>query len=187
MHAHTSKRLPALATAFACLFLTACSTTPTSAPVAPTAQAAPRPAPAPAPVVAAPQPAPAPAPAVVYTPAPAPIYSQQNYSPVQGQTISSPGLSALREGLAAFQKRDYRTAEAKLAQSQQQGLSQLEEVQQATKTQAFVYCLTKRTAKCEEAFTELLSLDRSYDLSGADRRNPAWAASFAKVKNRMRN
>jgi pyruvate/2-oxoglutarate dehydrogenase complex dihydrolipoamide acyltransferase (E2) component len=185
MHTHTSKRLPALATAIACLFLTACSTTPTSAPVAATAQAVPRPAPAPAPVVAAPQPAPAPA--VVYTPAPAPIYSQQNYSPVQGQTISSPGLSALREGLAAFQKRDYRTAEAKLAQSQQQGLSQLEEVQQATKTQAFVYCLTKRTAKCEEAFTELLSLDRSYDLSGADRRNPAWAASFAKVKNRMRN
>jgi hypothetical protein len=184
MFAFTPRRFAATATAGVGLFLAACSTTPTSSPVAPTAQTAPRPATAPAPVSVAPQPAPAPA--VVYAQAPAPVNIQQNAKPVQDQGISSPGLGALREGLAAYQKRDYRTAEAKLALSQAQGLSQLEEVQQATKTLAFVYCLTKRTVQCEEYFTELLSLDRSFDLSSAERRNPAWAASFAKVKNRMR-
>jgi hypothetical protein len=183
MFAFTFKHLPALATGLAAVFLAACNTLPAAAPAAPVAQDAPRPAPA-APVSVAGQPAPPPA--VVYTPAPATVVSSQKSSPVRVGTISSPGAGALRDGLAAFQKRDYRSAEAKLALSQEQGLSQLEEVQQAYKTQAFVYCLSKRTVKCEEAFTQLLSLDRSFDLSSAERRNPAWAASFARVKQRMR-
>ncbi len=183
MFAIATQRLPVLATAFSAVFLAACSSAPTATPVAPVARAA-APAPAAAPVYVTPQSAPPPV--VVYAPAPAPVVSMQPSSSVQAAPISSPGADALREGLAAFQKRDYRTAEAKLAQSQEQGLSQLNEVQQAYKTQAFVYCQSKRTVKCEEAFTELLSLDRTFELSSSERRNPAWASTFAKVKQRMR-
>lgn len=184
MNTSISKRSSALATLVACVLVSACGT-PAPAPVA---QAASRPAP-----VAAPAPIPAPAPVVVqsapppvvYAPAPAPVVIMEKLNPEPTGPISSPGAGALREGLAAFQKRDYRTAEAKLAQSQEQGLSQLNEVLQAYKTQAFVYCLSKRTAKCEEAFAEVLSLEPSFNLSSTER-NPAWSATFAKVKNRMR-
>lgn len=188
MFAFSHPYFPALTALCAAALLAGCGSTPTAAPAAPVAQATPRPAAAPAPasapVYVAPPAAPV-APPVVYTPPPAPVIIQQNASPAQGAPIASAGATALREGLAAYQKRDYRTAETKLAQSQEQGLSQFDEVVQATKTQAFIYCQSKRTAKCEEAFTELLSLEPTYNLSSSER-NPAWTATFAKVKNRMR-
>jgi hypothetical protein len=182
MLAPHSTRLAALVTVFSALLLAACST---PKPPAPAPQAAPRatPAPAPAPAAVVVQPAPPP---VVYAPAPAPVTITKKSEPTPSGPITSAGAAALREGIASYQKRDYRTAEAKLALSQQQGLSQLDDVLQAYKHQAFIYCLSKRTVKCEEAFTEALSLDRSFDLSSTERRNPAWAASFAKVRNRMR-
>jgi tetratricopeptide (TPR) repeat protein len=99
---------------------------------------------------------------------------------------ASPGADALREGLSAYQNGNYRLAESKLAESHRQGLTQLEEVQQAHKTQAFIYCNTKRSMECEEAFQEALSLDPSYELSASERKNRVWASTFARVKQRMR-
>lgn len=98
----------------------------------------------------------------------------------------SPGTDTLREGLAAYQKGNYRLAESKLSESLRQGLTQLEEVQQAHKTQGFIYCSTKRNLECEEAFQEALSLDPSYELTASERKNKRWASTFAKVKQRMR-
>jgi hypothetical protein len=59
-------------------------------------------------------------------------------------------------------------------------------VQQSHKTQAFIYCNTKRNLECEEAFQEALSPDPSYELSAAERKNRVWASTFARVKQRMR-
>jgi Tfp pilus assembly protein PilF len=107
--------------------------------------------------------------------------------PMQASAAStSPGAEALREGLAAYQKGNYRLAETKLSESHRQGLTQLEEVQQAHKTQAFIFCNTKRSVECEDAFQEALSLDPTYALSASERKNRVWASTFAKVKQRMR-
>ncbi|MGA8514550.1 MAG: tetratricopeptide repeat protein [Burkholderiaceae bacterium] len=99
---------------------------------------------------------------------------------------ASPGADTLREGVSAYQKGNFRLAESKLSESLRQGLTQLEEVQQAHKTQGFIYCSTKRSMECEEAFQEALSLDPSYELTASERKNKLWASTFAKVKQRMR-
>jgi tetratricopeptide (TPR) repeat protein len=105
---------------------------------------------------------------------------------VASAASTSAGAQALREGLAAYQKGNYRLAETKLRESNRQGLTQLEEVQQANKTLAFIYCNTKRFLECEEAFHEALSLDPTYELSAAERKNRRWASTFTKVKQRLR-
>ncbi len=161
------------------VLLAACaSQTPTPAPAP-----APAPVPAPAPAVVV---APAPAPAPVYvvpapTPAPAP-------SPVAAAPVvsgNSAGAPALNEGVAAFQKGEYRRAETKLAESQKLGLKYVDEIVRAHKTQAFLYCVTKRTAQCEKSFQSAFDIDSSFDLSRAERGHPVWGPVFAKVKKKQ--
>jgi hypothetical protein len=130
-------------------------------------------APAPAaPVVAAPaKPAPAPAPAPTPVPAPA--------------VVVSAGAGALNEGASAFQLGEYRRAETKLLESQKLGLNQSAEQVRAHKTLAFMYCVTKRTAQCEKSFQSAFDLDRSFELTRAERGHPVWGPVFAKVQKRQ--
>lgn len=169
---HRVSRL-ALAPLFAAVLLAACSSSKKQV-EAPVAVAAPAPAPVEAPP---PPPAPAPAPVVVAAAQPAP-------APAPAVATASPGAAALRDGVAAYQKGQYRTAEIKLAESQKLGLNYVDELLQAHKTQAFVYCQTRRYAQCEKSFDSALSLDNRFDLTRAERGNPAWAATFAKARKR---
>lgn len=150
--------------------LAACASTapvpahaPASAPVPAAAPAAP------APVIIAPPPAPAAAPAPA---APA----------VSGSSLGAP---ALNEGVAAFQKGEYRRAETKLAESQKLGLRYADEIVRAHKTQAFLYCVTKRTAQCEKSFQAAFEIDSKFDLSRAERGHPVWGPVFARVKKKQ--
>lgn len=150
---------------------------------------APEPTPAPAPAPAAVQavvvaPAPAPAPAPVYVaPAPAPAPAPVAAAPaVSG---NSAGLPALNEGVAAFQKGEYRRAETKLAESQKLGLKYVDEIVRAHKTQAFLYCVTKRAAQCEKSFQSAFDMDSNFDLARAERGHPVWGPVFAKVKKKQ--
>jgi hypothetical protein len=141
---------------------------------------APEPAPVPAPVAA--QAPAAPAPAVV-APAPTPAPAPVSAAPVvSGNSVGAP---ALNEGVAAFQKGEYRRAEAKLAESQKLGLKYVDEILRAHKTQAFLYCVTKRTAQCEKSFQSALDIDSGFDLSRAERGHPVWGPVFAKVKKKQ--
>jgi hypothetical protein len=135
----------------------------------------PAPAPAPPPVVEA---APAPAPAPVQAPAPAP-------APAAVVVATSPGALALNDGVAAFQKGEYRRAEAKLAESQKLGLTYSDEQQRAYKTQAFLYCVTKRTALCEKSFQSAFNINSAFELTRAERGHPVWGPVFAKVQKRQ--
>jgi hypothetical protein len=159
-----SARRTALVPLFATAVLAACASKPEPAP-----------APAPAPVVAA---APAPAPAAVQAPAPAP-------APVPVVVATSPGAIALNDGIAAFQKGDYRRAEAKLAESQKLGLNYSDEQQRAFKTQAFLYCVTKRTALCEKSFQSAFDINSAFELTRAERGHPVWGPVFAKVQKKQ--
>jgi hypothetical protein len=159
-----SARRSTLAPLFAAVVLAACASKPEPAP-----------APAPAPVVAA---APAPAPAPVPAPAPAP-------APAPVVVATSPGALALNDGIAAFQKGEYRRSEAKLAESQKLGLNYSDEQQRAYKTQAFLYCVTKRTALCEKSFQSAFDINSAFELTRAERGHPVWGPVFAKVQKKQ--
>jgi hypothetical protein len=159
-----SAHCAALAPLFAAIALVACASKPEPAPT-----------PAPPPVVAA---APAPAPAPVQAPAPAP-------APAPAVVATSPGAVALNDGVAAFQKGEYRRAEAKLAESQKLGLNYSDEQQRAYKTQAFLYCVTKRTALCEKSFQSAFNINSAFELTRAERGHPVWGPVFAKVQKKQ--
>ena len=97
----------------------------------------------------------------------------------------SAGVPALNEGVAAFQKGEYRRAETKLAESQKLGLKYADEIVRAHKTQAFLYCVTRRTAQCEKSFQAAFDIDKGFDLARAERGHPVWGPVFAKVKRRQ--
>lgn len=165
--AHAAHRLAtppwAVRAQFACCLaaalLSACASSPPPAPAAPPA------------VVAAP--APAPAPAEPPAPAPEPI------------AIASPGAAALNDGLTAFQSGEYRRAEVRLTESQKLGLHTPDEQLLAYKTQAFLYCITKRMALCEKAFQSAFSVSSTFDLTRAERGHPVWGPVFAKVQKKQ--
>lgn len=119
--------------------------------------------PAPAPVA----PAPAPAPVVAQPPAAAPVVASS---------------VALRDGVASFNSGDYKRAEAKLLESQKLGLVDRSEQLQAHKTKAFLYCVTRRAALCEKSFADAFAVDKTFDLTRAERGHPVWGPAFIKVK-----
>lgn len=96
----------------------------------------------------------------------------------------SAGAAALGQGIAAFNLGEYGVAERKLSESFKLGLSNTPDLLKGHKTQAFVYCVTARTAMCEKSFEAALNIDRKFALSAAERQQPAWNQVFAKVQKR---
>jgi hypothetical protein len=96
----------------------------------------------------------------------------------------SAGAAALRQGVAAFDLGEYRLAENKLAEGFKQGLTNTPDILRGYKTQAFVYCVTARTAQCEKSFDAAFGIDRKFNLSPSERQHPVWGPVFAKVQKR---
>lgn len=118
--------------------------------------------------------APPPAPVAPSAPAPAPVLP-----------AASPGGATLNDAMTAFQAGEYRRAETKLSESQKLGLNTPDEQQRAFKTQAFLYCITKRVALCEKAFQSAFGVNSAFDLTRAERGHPVWGPVFAKVQKRQ--
>jgi hypothetical protein len=96
----------------------------------------------------------------------------------------SAGAVALSEGVTAFNLGEYRLAETKLAESFSQGLGNTPDILRAYKTQAFVYCVTMRTAQCEKSFETAFGVDKRFDLTPGERQHPVWGPVFARVQKR---
>ncbi len=96
----------------------------------------------------------------------------------------SAGAAALREGTAAFERGEYGRAESKLVESFKLGLSNTPDLLRGLKTQAFVYCVTARTAKCEQSFAAAFGVDKKFNLTPNERQQPVWGPVFAKVQKR---
>jgi hypothetical protein len=107
-------------------------------------------------------------------------------SPASAPVLERPsaGAPALRQGVAAFDLGEYRLAENKLAAAFQQGLSNTPDILRGYKTQAFVYCVTARTALCEKSFAAAFSIDKKFNLTAGERQHPVWGPVFAKVQKR---
>jgi hypothetical protein len=90
----------------------------------------------------------------------------------------------LRQGIMAFDMGEYGRAEKKLTESFKLGLTNTPDLLKGYKTQAFVYCLTARTALCEKSFEAAFSVDRKFNLASSERPHPVWGPVFAKVQKR---
>jgi hypothetical protein len=91
----------------------------------------------------------------------------------------------LREGVRAFELGEYRRAELRLADGQKQGLNSVPEQLQAFKTQAFLFCITRRTAQCERAFESAFAVDKGFKLSAAEAGHPLWGPVYTRVQQRL--
>jgi hypothetical protein len=96
----------------------------------------------------------------------------------------SAGGAALRQGVAAFDLGEYGRAESKLKEGFKLGLTNTPDLLRGYKTQAFVYCITARTAQCERAFDAAFNINRKFNLTPAERQHPIWGPVFAKVQKR---
>jgi hypothetical protein len=96
----------------------------------------------------------------------------------------SAGAAALREGVAAFDLGEYGRAEKKLNESFKLGLTNTPDLLRGYKTQAFVYCVTARTAMCEKSFEAAFGVDRKFNLTANERQQPVWGPVFSKVQKR---
>lgn len=96
----------------------------------------------------------------------------------------SAGAAALREGAVALERGEYGRAETKVNESFKLGLSNTPDLVKAHKTQAFVYCVTARTALCEKSFEAAFNVDKKFNLTANERQQPVWGPVFAKVQKR---
>jgi hypothetical protein len=113
-------------------------------------------------------------------------YGAAGNAPVTAPLIERPsaGGAALRQGVAAFDLGEYGRAESKLTESFKLGLTNTPDLLRGYKTQAFVYCLTARTALCERSFDAAFNISRKFNLTAGERQNPVWGPVFAKVQKR---
>jgi hypothetical protein len=64
------------------------------------------------------------------------------------------------------------------------GLTNTPDLLRGYKTQAFVYCITARTAQCERSFDAAFSINKKFNLTAGERQHPVWGPVFAKVQKR---
>jgi hypothetical protein len=96
----------------------------------------------------------------------------------------SAGAAALRDASIALERGEYGRAETKINESFKLGLSNTPDLVKGHKTQAFVYCVTARTAFCEKSFEAAFNIDRKFNLTATERQQPVWGPVFAKVQRR---
>ncbi len=113
-------------------------------------------------------------------------YGGSANAPVMPPLVERPsaGGAALRQGVAAFEMGEYGRAESKLSEGFKLGLTNTPDLLRGYKTQAFVYCLTARTAQCERSFDAAFSINKKFNLTPGERQNPVWGPVFAKVQKR---
>jgi hypothetical protein len=105
---------------------------------------------------------------------------------ISAPLIESPsaGGTALRQGVAAFDMGEYGRAESKLNEGFKLGLTNTPDLLRGYKTQAFVYCITARTAQCERSFDAAFNINKKFNLTPGERQHPIWGPVFAKVQKR---
>ena len=113
-------------------------------------------------------------------------YGGSNSPPIAAPLVERPsaGGAALRQGVVAFDMGEYGRAESKLNEGFKLGLTNTPDLLRGYKTQAFVYCITARTAQCERSFDAAFSINKKFNLTAAERQHPIWGPVFAKVQKR---
>lgn len=137
-----------------------------------------------APVPVAPPPAPAPVeqPAPPPPPPPPPPPAPPPPPPVGVIELSARRAEGgLLSGLRAYEDGEYRQAESRLKGALAAGLASPKDRAAAHKTLAFVYCTSKRTKLCEQAFRDARAADPAFALNKAEAGHPAWGPVYRRT------
>lgn len=132
------------------------------------------PPPAPAPVEQPPPPPPPPPPPAPPPPPPPPPVGVIELSARRAE-------GGLLAGLRAYEDGEYRQAESRLKGALAAGLASPKDRAAAYKTLAFIYCTSKRTKLCEQAFRDARGADPAFALNKAEAGHPAWGPVYRRV------
>jgi hypothetical protein len=91
------------------------------------------------------------------------------------------GDQALADGLKFYQGGQYHLAETQLKTALQNGLSAPDDVANAHKHLAFIYCTSKRDKLCVAAFKAAKAADPAFALSKAEAGHPMWSKAYKKA------
>jgi Tfp pilus assembly protein PilF len=95
--------------------------------------------------------------------------------------LPSPGSSALRTALRAYDGGEYGESERGLQEAAALGLSDAERVD-ARKHLAFIYCASGRERQCREEFRKTLAIAPGLELTDAASGHPVWGPMFTSLK-----
>jgi Tfp pilus assembly protein PilF len=94
------------------------------------------------------------------------------------------GAPALEAGIKQFEEGRYPEAAKSLNAAIEQGLSSTTDLARAFKYQAFIHCVSNRTAQCRDQFTRALEANPRMDLEPSEAGHPIWGPVFRQVKAR---
>lgn len=123
---------------------------------------------------------------------PAPVVSVPPQTPAPSEPapakVSPPAVdqraraqAALRLGLQAYRAGRYPQAETQLRLAVREGLDDREDLANAHKHLAFIYCTSQRQALCAEAFRSARRADPDFKLTRVEAGHPMWGAVYRRA------
>jgi Tfp pilus assembly protein PilF len=107
--------------------------------------------------------------------------AQQQPTTGLADVMQRPAERALMTGLRAYDDAQYAEAERALGEAVQAGLASAKDRALAFKHLAFIYCTSRRTQSCEQAFRDARTVDPQFALSKAESGHPLWGPVYTRV------
>jgi hypothetical protein len=92
-----------------------------------------------------------------------------------------PGEKALLSGIRAYEEAQYPEAEKSLAEALAVGFTVKKDASLAHKYLAFIFCTSKRTEECKQAFLAARAADPSFTLTKKEVGHPQWGPVYKQV------
>lgn len=90
----------------------------------------------------------------------------------------------LRTGIQAYDDGRYPEARTRLRDALEEGLANTKDRVTAHKYLGFIYCSSRETVLCRDAFRRALEIDPTFNLSPAEAGHPLWGPVFKLLKGK---
>ena len=109
------------------------------------------------------------------------VFDSQEPPPKPPSAPARTGEGSLSAGIVQFEEGNYAQAQRLLQQSLNEGLQTRASKARAHKYLAFTYCVTSRTAQCQQEFSNALTADPKFTLTAAEAGHPTWGPAYRSV------
>ncbi|MDO8701378.1 MAG: TssQ family T6SS-associated lipoprotein [Undibacterium sp.] len=92
-----------------------------------------------------------------------------------------PGEKALLSGIRSYEEAQYPEAEKSLTEALAAGFTVKKDASLAHKYLAFIYCTSKRTEECKQAFLAARAADPGFSLTKKEIGHPQWGPVYKQV------
>ena len=116
--------------------------------------------------------------------APKPGKPQDNLKSSKPEDLNRGG-SFYSSGINYYEEGEYESAEKNLKLALSLGLANSEDIKNAHKFLAFIYCTSDRQALCKTEFKKAFEIDPNFTLSPAESGHPMWQPAYDKIKSQM--